>query len=117
MFRALSNTGGQVAVTAHLAGAAFAFLYFQSGWRVSNLFPGNWGNALSKLSLDRLQQRRKLRVHRPADRDEVQTDALDIDDLADQILAKLSREGVDSLTPRERRILDDYSRRVRQRRG
>ena len=52
--------GGRIAFTAHLAGAAYAFIYFRTGWS-----PGNWlGNKLSGVSLKR---KPNLRVHQPSD--------------------------------------------------
>jgi len=37
-----------------------------------------------------------------------------LDKQADQVLQKLHREGQESLTSKERRILEDYSRRMKQ---
>jgi membrane associated rhomboid family serine protease len=95
--------GGKVAWQAHLGGAAFAFLYLKLGWNFSRLLPGGGPSSW--------KPRRKgprLRVHRPDD------DLEKLASEADRILAKLHREGESSLTGRERRTLEEYSRRVRQ---
>jgi membrane associated rhomboid family serine protease len=90
----------RVAFVAHLAGAGLAFLYHQSGIRLESFFSG--GFKLPKLG------RPKLKVHRP------NTKQGDIDRRADEILKKVHRDGADSITAEERKILDDYSRRMRQ---
>jgi len=94
--------GGGVAHEAHLAGAAFAFIYYQTGWNLGRWMP-------KRFSLAALKPRPKLRVHEP-DREENLSDQLD------RILEKISREGEASLTAQERRTLEDASRRYQQRR-
>ena len=39
---------------------------------------------------------------------------MNMDAQADEVLEKLHRDGEASLTPRERRVLEDYSRRMQQ---
>jgi membrane associated rhomboid family serine protease len=93
-----------VAYSCHLAGAASAFLYYRSGVRLERL--------TARLKSPPLLRRRpKLRVHDPDARYK------DLDRQADRILEKLHREGAESLTAKERRILEDYSRRMRQKHG
>jgi len=89
-----------VAFTVHLAGAAFAFLYFRSGIRLTQLF-GDGPSVIPK-------RKTKLRVHRDEER------PTDLDRKADRILQKVHRDGADSITSAEQKILDDYSRRMRQ---
>jgi len=100
-----------VAFDVHLAGAAFAFAYWQFGWNIGRMIPSSLGEGLSGLR-SRLRGKPKLRVHAP-DADEPQRYAAQ-DAEADRILVKIDREGIESLTPRERKILDEYSRRMRQ---
>ena len=50
-------------------------------------------------------------MHDPGD----EADDQDLDRQADQILAKLNAQGDASLSRRERQILEDYSRRTRER--
>ncbi|MHB1037296.1 MAG: rhomboid family intramembrane serine protease [Pirellulales bacterium] len=94
---------GQVAHSAHLAGAAFAFVYYQAGWNLGRLVPRNF-------SLPRFKPRPKLRLHDPQPREEALSESVD------RILEKISREGEGSLTKAERRTLEEASRRYQQRR-
>lgn len=98
---ALRNTGSNVAYIAHLAGAGFATLYFFSGLRPSRWLPDNF-------SLQSLAPKPKLRVHDP------DPDYRALDEQADAILEKLHTQGEGSLSDNERKILEDYSRRMRQ---
>lgn len=106
---------GEVAYTAHLGGAFFGFLYFRSGMRLSDWLP-NWiGGAGSSASLKSLLKRKpKLRVHR---NDEEEDDSSDpTEDRVDEILRKIQAQGQASLTREEQRILEQASRRYKQRR-
>lgn len=108
------HTGSKVAFDVHLVGAAFAACYYYGHWRIAPL-------------LGIFQGRRpKLRVRSPDDEPDPydpptprssSRSSEQVDEEADRILEKLHREGQDSLTRKERRILEDYSRRMRQRRG
>ena len=103
-----------VAFDVHLAGAAFAAAYWAGGWNFGKL-PGMkelaaLGRRLGKL----LAPQPDLRIHDPNAPSEANYDNLD--EQADRLLAKISEHGESSLTPQERRLLEDYSRRVRQKR-
>ena len=52
----------------------------------------------------------QLKVHDP----EVEERYREMDDEADRLLDKVHREGEASLSEKERRLLEDYSRRMRQ---
>lgn len=91
-----------IAYVAHLAGAAFAFVYFRTGWNLGRWWPG-------RFSLGALKPRPKLRVHEP-DQEE------SLSDQVDRILEKISRQGEASLTAQERSTLEDASRRYQKRR-
>jgi hypothetical protein len=99
---------GNVAFTAHLGGAAFAFLYYQWGWHLQRLIPGPgmW---------KRLKPKPKLRV---VDADDSDADADADKARLDAILKKISEKGEDSLTYGERRFLQrtskEYQDRLRQ---
>jgi len=94
-----------VAYDVHLAGAAFAILYFRFGWNLGNFFPA-LPRMLSWWKRSRAQSR--LRIHEP------DQDDSDVDEEGDRLLIKVHREGEASLTAKERRILEAYSRRMRQ---
>lgn len=104
----ISGGPSVVAYDVHLVGAALALGYWYFGWNFSRL-PG----------LDELQrlirspkrwtrQQPPLKVHDPEHYYE------DLDAQAEQLLEKVNLEGLSSLTDKERRILEDYSRRMRQ---
>lgn len=107
--------GMNVAYSIHLVGAAFAFLYYRFGWNLGRLTP-------SGFSLAWLKPRPRLRVHDPgeAGEDEESRPAADdeqtLSEEVDRILEKIHQQGESSLTRRERRILEDASRRYQQRR-
>jgi membrane associated rhomboid family serine protease len=95
-----------VAFTAHLGGAAFAFVYYQWGWRLGSLLPGA---GLWK----RLKPKPKLRV---VDADESDADSDADTARLDAILKKISEKGEDSLTYGERRFLQRTSKEYQDKR-
>ena len=106
LMQMLSSTGQRtVAFDVHLAGAAFAILYYRLGWNLGRWLPDLHG---FPGSMGRWKPKPRLRVHDPG------LDDSEDDDEADQLLIKVSREGMESLTAKERRILEAYSRRMRQ---
>lgn len=99
---------GGVAYDVHLVGAGLALGYWHFGWNFSRL-PGL--DELKRLigSPKRwTRQQPPLKVHDPEHYYE------DLDAQAEQLLEKVNLEGLSSLTDKERRILEDYSRRMRQ---
>lgn len=100
LIRMLNGESG-VAFEAHLAGAVFGGLYYRLGWNLSRFLPG--GGSWRRL------RRPKLRVHRE-EPDEMSA----TEEEEDRILVKVGQSGIDSLSSRERRILDAYSRRMRR---
>jgi len=97
--RIVGSSGG-VAFDVHLAGAAFAICYFRFGWRVSHWLPG--------ARLPKFKRRPKLKLHDPKDNYE------ELDTEGDRLLQKVSRDGIESLTAAEKRKLEAYSRRMKQ---
>ncbi len=95
-----------VAFSAHLAGAAFAFIYFQRQWSLTRLTEGRFRWLRSPF-----RRKSRLKVHRPEEEAES-----DMTKEVDRLLEKISREGEASLTAKERRILETASREY-QRRG
>ena len=100
-----------IAFVAHLAGAAWgAFVFFKNP-NLSRVLP-DW-----LFTPGRWFERRKpaLKVHRPTDVDPPREDVYrQKDEEADRVLEKLHTQGEDSLTASERKTLEDYSRRMRQ---
>lgn len=100
-------TGG-VAYDVHLVGAALALGYWYFGWNFGQL-PGADGFQQLVRSVKRWSKPKPpLRVHDPEHYYE------DLDAQADRLLQKVHDQGQESLTAQERRILEDYSRRTRQ---
>lgn len=99
------NPASRVAGEAHLFGAAFGAAVDRWGWNLGWLDLSRPWSALRRF----FSGGPRLRVHRPAD------DSLD--EKADAILAKVNEQGLDSLTRRERQILERHSQQLRQRRG
>jgi hypothetical protein len=100
MLGAMGLHGDRIAFSVHLAGAGLAYLYYRSGIRLTSIL-GGW-------RMPRFRSRPNLRVHRE------EQSADDIERRADEILDKINKFGADSITPEERRILNTYSRRMRQ---
>ena len=95
---ALGQAGpSNVAYAAHIAGAAFGFVYFQQRWRLSNI------------PLPKLKSRPKLRVHDPQAEEEALSEEVD------RILAKLNDKGEASLSRKERKTLESASRKFKKR--
>ena len=99
LFGAAGAGSTKVAYVAHLAGAGFASAYFLLGWNFSRLgsLPGK----------NLLQRKPRLKVHRPDAADKAEEEA-------DKILAKIREHGEESLSKKERRIMEDYRRRMRE---
>ncbi len=98
---------GNVAYDVHLAGAAFAALYYKKRWRLERFDPAYWGVSLRNLT----RRRPYLRLHDP----ERQLAKEEAD--ADRILDKIQASGLDSLTKAERKLLERHSRRKRESRN
>jgi membrane associated rhomboid family serine protease len=97
----------RVAYDVHLTGAAFAVAYWYFGWNFRWL-PGLDGSGGLRKAKRWFKPQPTLKVHAP------ETDYEDLDAEADTILEKLHVLGEGSLTAREKKILEDYSRRIRQ---
>ncbi|WP_158261239.1 MULTISPECIES: rhomboid family intramembrane serine protease [Pirellulaceae] len=105
----LSNIFGQnesVAYSAHLAGIGFGLAYFFSGVHLGKFIP-------SKLALPKwsLRSRTKLRIHTEEEEYDPYNDS---DEEAERILEKVNQSGMESLNEAERKKLEAYSRRMRQ---
>lgn len=98
---------GNVAFTAHLAGALFGLYYYRMGWPLGRWLTGRTGS----LSIRR---KPKLRVHEPDE--DVEDEESDLSRKVDEILQKIQDQGQDSLTWSERRLLEKASRRYQQKR-
>ena len=98
----------QVAYDVHLYGAAFAAIYFFSRWNFGRL--GKWWDKfLAFIPFGK----KGPKIYRPSKENDIsQRNQKE----ADRILAKIHSEGQDSLTSKERRFLEEFSRTIRKRR-
>ncbi len=106
----MEGQGNRVAYDVHLVGAAFAAVYFYGGLNLAFL-----GAFIRDLQTKWRGRRQGMKVYRPT-REAGGKSARD-DQESDRILDKIHREGQDSLTAKERKFMEQYSRQVRQRRG
>lgn len=97
----------RVAYDVHLTGAAFAVAYWYFGWNF-RWVPGLDGFGGARSANRWFKPRPALKVHAP----EVEYEDLDAE--ADRLLEKVHEHGEASLTAREKKILEAYSRRLRQ---
>ena len=112
LFHGFSGTGGNVAYFAHIGGGVTGFIYLKYGWRIMihlESFIKRWKRRRFKVIQGGSSQRGN---HRENDNDDVGYP--DIENDVDRILDKIAREGMDSLSDRERRILDRASSRKRK---
>ncbi|HEX6589808.1 MAG TPA: rhomboid family intramembrane serine protease [Longimicrobiales bacterium] len=121
-----SNPGDPVAHFAHLGGVVAAFLYVKwwqprhlNEWKARAAGPSKKSGGL--FGSLRSGRKREFTVApggtvRPAARPEPRPRRQDEErllDEVDRVLDKISRDGMNSLTPEERKLLDDVSRRYR----
>jgi membrane associated rhomboid family serine protease len=90
--------GSKVAYSAHLAGVAFAFVYYQRGWNLTRLTDG-------RFTWPTFRRKPRLRLHKPEEQQ-----PSDLAAEVDHILEKIYREGEASLTAKERKLLETASR-------
>jgi membrane associated rhomboid family serine protease len=113
----LSAAGGAqqgIAHFAHLGGLIVAYLYLKLDWRTPRLDGFRHRSGPRRLTLVPREDRAEVHGTRsprkrppPAVREEVLLDRVD------QVLDKISAQGIDALTAEERAILDEVSRRHR----
>jgi membrane associated rhomboid family serine protease len=114
VFSAFGSAGGGIAHFAHLGGLVTGFLYLKSDWR-----PGlpSKGRARSvrvrKMAIVPREESPKDSAPQPGGVDDwAERDTVVLDEV-DRILDKISASGMSSLTPEERKVLDEVSRRHR----
>ena len=104
----------RVSHSGHIGGIVLGILYQLNGWRILNWLPGVGG--LSQLRR-KLRRQPPLRVHRPPEAESEPGPDLgrDFDRRVDELLDKVAQHGQASLTPEERTVLMEASRRARDR--
>lgn len=108
---AFGGAGGGVAHFAHLGGFAAGFLYLKTDWRASQAIQ-NIGKAARarRFAIVPREERDAAHSGRPQHEDSGERRTLDA---VDQVLDKISAEGMASLTEQERQLLDDVSKKRR----
>ena len=103
----------RVAYAAHLGGALLGFVFYTTGWTLATPLPTQFSMKGVKHRINRP----KLKIHQPragsSGSDDFQE--ADIDAQVDAILAKISEQGQDSLTKKEKKILEAASRKAKER--
>jgi len=98
---------GGVANSAHLGGMLFGWLYFRWQMRFTT-----WWDRFAKRTTSSIKTGKSgLKVYNPGTQPEA-----DLRDRVDEILAKISEQGEESLTSRERRVLKQASEQMKRRR-
>ena len=104
-FWGIMEAGDNVAYGVHIAGMVFAAVYFRFRWNLgdlASLIPGK----------NSFFSRPKLKIHFPNDEQQI----VDMQTEVDRILEKISQSGEQSLTRKERQILERASREFQKRR-
>jgi membrane associated rhomboid family serine protease len=99
------------ASAAQLGGLVFGFLYTRSPWRFDSYFSKSIPNRSSKSGR---QQFANQQIRKPGKADTTGSNTLDSN--VDSILQKISDQGEDSLTDKERKVLQKASQAYRERR-
>lgn len=105
----LMNFFGQaddIAYDVHLAGIAFAAIYFFTGMNF-----GNWAEFVNLRRWKRRLTGTNLKLHDP---DKARQSAERDDQEADRILQKIYEQGQESLTAKEKRFMEKYSLKKRK---
>lgn len=102
------NGEPRVAVDVHLIGAAFAAAYFYGRWNF-----GGIGRFFAGFKQAAKVKRSGLKVHDPKSTAPPSKDEEEMD----RLLRKITAEGEESLTKKERKFMERYSREVRKRRA
>ncbi len=114
LLQGLTGTGGNIAVFAHVGGAVTGFVYLKFGWRIMAYVESWWDNLRESF---RAQSKgfkvvdggRKKKGS--GGRSSNGAPHPDLRDEVDRILDKIAHDGMDSLNDRERRILEDASKK------
>lgn len=114
-FMFLSKTPTSVAVSVHLAGALFGFLYFRYKWRVMDFVPNlkSWRKQMRRPRLRVYQEEPLIKTTASPLRDADEQ----LEAKLDAILQKVAAHGQDSLTDGEKKILLQASEIYKRRRS
>ena len=114
LLSSFGSSGGGIAHFAHLGGLVAALLYLKADWRPRALATEVRETArprqrrLAIVPREEIERRAGERARGLSDREERK-----MLDEVDRVLDKISEQGMSSLTPAERKLLDDVSRQRR----
>ncbi|NIR45155.1 MAG: rhomboid family intramembrane serine protease [Gemmatimonadetes bacterium] len=112
-FSAFGGASDGIAHFAHLGGLVVGYIYLKKGWRVQLHWEG-LKKRLRKRKLTVISGQSNGDARRRSTRSDEETRMLEA---VDKLLDKIAAHGIDSLTPEERRFLDDVSRRRQRQHG
>jgi len=92
----LSSASSHIANLAHLGGMVTGYIYLKFGWRLKIYLKSRMRDARSS------RYRKRVESEKAVERD--------LEDEVNRILEKILAEGPESLTPREKKIMDMYSK-------
>jgi membrane associated rhomboid family serine protease len=114
VFSAFGGAGGGIAHFAHLGGLLTGFLYLKSDWRPGFGRKSRTGGVrvrrMAIVPREESEEKADTRTRTEAGWSSRENGVLDE---VDRILDKISAQGMSSLTPEERKVLDEVSRRRR----
>lgn len=103
--------GAGVAADPSVVGVVFTILYYRFNWSLSSIPGFDWLASFPRYLGSLLRPRPKLKVYSEGEEDDAYNE---LEAQADRILSKLHREGESSLSTEERKLLERYSRLMRQ---
>jgi len=114
LFSAVSGSNGGIAHFAHLGGIIAGFFYLKSDWRPgpTPAGKGRGGRVRRMAIVPREIPPKKTAAQAGPSVADSHGEATVLDEV-DRILDKISAEGMSALTPEERKVLDDVSRKHR----
>ncbi len=113
---AFGGAGGGIAHFAHLGGLVTGFIYLKSDWKASDKLQGfarAAGAKARRLAIVPSEDTSRSSASKARSADALGTKEKATLDAVDQVLDKISAEGMSSLTDDERALLDEVSRRQR----
>ena len=116
LFNGLTGGAGNIAVFAHVGGGITGFLYLKFGWRIM-VFVESYSNKFRNRNLKLVERPKKkdtVFIPDDDDKDDVFQDT-GLDDEVDHILDKIARQGMGSISDREKKILDRASNKRKTR--
>jgi membrane associated rhomboid family serine protease len=120
LLQGLGRSGGGVAYFAHVGGGLTGFVYLKFGWRLMAHLESWWNHYKAR----REARKHKFTIHEGGAQESKETRRMsdaaytprhpEKDEEVNRILDKIAREGMDSLDEREKRILENASKRKKQ---